>query len=155
MFSSFKSSISKYRNIQRNLKYFIDIWKRFLNLIICCFQADKPFSRGAPFLKDDIELLIDFFLANFRINPHNNDTLKVSSNEFEERCCKSKLNLLLSTMYISKRKLQKLVLFWKCHFFIYFTEQLTETIQSTIQRKNYIVSQLEASFRKPTSNLFG
>jgi hypothetical protein len=41
------------------------------------FQADKPFSRGAPFLKDDIELLIDFFLANFRINPHNNDTLKV------------------------------------------------------------------------------
>jgi hypothetical protein len=45
--------------------------------IFFSFQADKPFSRGAPFLKDDIELLIDFFLANFRINPHNNDTLKV------------------------------------------------------------------------------
>jgi hypothetical protein len=30
-----------------------------------------------------------------------------------------------------------------------------KTIQSTIQRKKYIVSQLEASFRKPTSDLFG
>ena len=55
---------------------------------IFSLKADKPFSRGAPFLKDDIELLIDFFLANFRINPHNNDTLKVCSRrEFQFKSC--------------------------------------------------------------------
>ena len=42
------------------------------------FKPDKPFSRGAGYLKDDIDLMIECFLANFRINPHNNDTLKVS-----------------------------------------------------------------------------
>lgn len=41
------------------------------------FKSDKPFTRGAPFLPQDIDLLVDFFLANFRLNPHNNDTLKV------------------------------------------------------------------------------
>ena len=44
------------------------------------FKADKPFSRGAHLLRDDIDLLIDFFLANFRINPHNNYTLQVCLN---------------------------------------------------------------------------
>jgi hypothetical protein len=39
-------------------------------------------------------------------------------------------------MYIPKRKLQQLVLFCKCHLFIYFTKQLTITIQSTIQTKS-------------------
>ena len=41
------------------------------------FKPDKPFSRGASSLKEDIDLMIDCFLAIFRINPHNNDTLKV------------------------------------------------------------------------------
>lgn len=40
------------------------------------FKLDKPFSRGAGFIKEDIDIMIDCFLANFRINPHNNDTLK-------------------------------------------------------------------------------
>mgnify|MGYP007048903805 CR=1 FL=1 len=40
-------------------------------------QIDKPFSRGGVYLKEDVDLMIDCFLANFRINPHNNDTLKV------------------------------------------------------------------------------
>ena len=39
---------------------------------------DKPFSRGCLYLKEDVDLMIDCFLANFRINPHNNDTLKVT-----------------------------------------------------------------------------
>ena len=43
------------------------------------FKVDKPYFRGAPLQLQDIDLLIDFFLANFRLNPHNNDTLKVHS----------------------------------------------------------------------------
>ncbi len=41
------------------------------------FKPDKPFTRGAGYLREDIDLMIDCFLANFRINPHNNDMLKV------------------------------------------------------------------------------
>ena len=41
------------------------------------FKVEKPFSRGVPYQKEDVDLMIDCFLANFRINPHNNDTLKV------------------------------------------------------------------------------
>jgi len=44
------------------------------------FKIEKPFSRGGPYLKEDVDLMIDCFLANFRINPHNNDTLKVCLN---------------------------------------------------------------------------
>lgn len=47
-------------------------------------QVDKPFSRGVPFLKEDVDLMIDCFLANFRINPHNNDTLKVGQIAIHE-----------------------------------------------------------------------
>lgn len=50
------------------------------DLKMLLFKADKPFSRGPAFLPQDIDLLIDFFLANYRINPHNNDTLKVCLN---------------------------------------------------------------------------
>ena len=46
------------------------------------FKVDKPFLRqpSSQFLKEDVDLMIDCFLANFRINPHNNDTLKVCLN---------------------------------------------------------------------------
>ena len=44
------------------------------------FKVEKPFSRGVPYQKEDVDLMIDCFLANFRINPHNNDTLKVCLN---------------------------------------------------------------------------
>ena len=69
------------------------------DLKMLLFKADKPFFRGTPILPQEIELLIgkfqrrlglngfknlifflDFFLANFRLNPHNNDTLKVCLN---------------------------------------------------------------------------
>jgi hypothetical protein len=39
LFSSFKSSISKYRNIQRSLKYFIDIWKSFFQFDYLLFSG--------------------------------------------------------------------------------------------------------------------
>ena len=44
------------------------------------FKAEKPFSRGPSYINDDKDLLTDFFLANFRLNPHNSDTLKVCLN---------------------------------------------------------------------------
>ena len=44
------------------------------------FKVEKPFARGSQNLKEDVDLMIDCFLANFRINPHNNDTLKVCLN---------------------------------------------------------------------------
>ena len=50
------------------------------DLKLLLFKPDKPFSRGAPYQKEDIDLMIDCFLANFRINPHNNYTLIVSTN---------------------------------------------------------------------------
>ena len=49
------------------------------DLKLLLFKPDKPFSRGAPYQKEDIDLMIDCFLANFRINPHNNYTLIVST----------------------------------------------------------------------------
>lgn len=45
------------------------------DLKLLLFKADKPFSR-----QQDVDLLIDFFLANFRLNQYNNDTLKVCLN---------------------------------------------------------------------------
>ena len=51
--------------------------KKDLNLLL--FKPDKPFSRGAPYQKEDIDLMIDCFLANFRINKFDNNTLIVSS----------------------------------------------------------------------------
>jgi len=50
------------------------------DLKVLLFKMEKPFSRGGCNLKEDIDLMIDCFLANFRINPHNNDTLKVCLN---------------------------------------------------------------------------
>ena len=44
------------------------------------FNVQKPFARGSQNLKEDVDLMIDCFLANFRINPHNNDTLRVCLN---------------------------------------------------------------------------
>ena len=41
------------------------------------FSTTKPFSRGPSHQIADVELLIDGFVALFRISPHNNDILKV------------------------------------------------------------------------------
>jgi neurofibromin 1 len=45
------------------------------------FNAVKPFSRGgSDKTSQDIDLMIEFFLACVRLNPHNNEVLKVCLN---------------------------------------------------------------------------
>ncbi|KAG1714683.1 Neurofibromin [Nymphon striatum] len=44
------------------------------------FNPSKPFTRGQSFYNVDMELMIDCFVSCFRINPHNNDTLKICLN---------------------------------------------------------------------------
>ncbi|KAK2723883.1 hypothetical protein QYM36_002292, partial [Artemia franciscana] len=45
-----------------------------------CFSPLKPFTRGQSFGSQDIELTIDCFVSCFRINPHNNEALKICLN---------------------------------------------------------------------------
>jgi neurofibromin 1 len=44
------------------------------------FNPLKPFSRGQDKINLDLELMIEFFLACLRLNPHNNEVLKVCLN---------------------------------------------------------------------------
>ena len=44
------------------------------------FNPSKPFSRGPDKINVDLELMIEFFLACLRLNPHNNEVLKVCLN---------------------------------------------------------------------------
>ena len=44
------------------------------------FNPAKPFSRGQAYMNQDIDLMIDCFVSCFRINPHNNEALKVCLN---------------------------------------------------------------------------
>ena len=44
------------------------------------FNPMKPFSRGQDKINVDLELMIEFFLACLRLNPHNNEVLKVCLN---------------------------------------------------------------------------
>lgn len=44
------------------------------------FNPIKPFSRGANYTYQDIDLMIDCFVSCFRIKPHNNEALKVCLN---------------------------------------------------------------------------
>ncbi|XP_022251918.1 neurofibromin-like, partial [Limulus polyphemus] len=44
------------------------------------FNPSKPFSRSQSSLNQDIDLMIDCFVSCFRINPHNNEALKVCLN---------------------------------------------------------------------------
>ena len=44
------------------------------------FNPSKPFSRGQDKINADLELMIEFFLACLRLNPHNNEVLKVCLN---------------------------------------------------------------------------
>lgn len=49
----------------------------FQNLL---FNPNKLFTRGASFIVQDIDLMIDCFVSCFRIKPHNNEALKVCIN---------------------------------------------------------------------------
>lgn len=70
-----------YLNILDSTNVILSLVKSVINdLKVLLFKHDKPFSRGAGYLKEDIDLMIDCFLAIFRFNPHNNDTLKICLN---------------------------------------------------------------------------
>lgn len=47
---------------------------------VLLFNPGKPFSRGQAYMNQDIDLMIDCFVSCFRINPHNNEALKVCLN---------------------------------------------------------------------------
>ena len=51
------------------------------DLKLILFNALKPFSRGGTDkASQDIDLMIEFFLACVRLNPHNNEVLKICLN---------------------------------------------------------------------------
>ena len=50
------------------------------DLKLILFNPSKPFSRGTDKASQDIEIMIEFFLACVRLNPHNNEVLKICLN---------------------------------------------------------------------------
>ena len=50
------------------------------DLKLILFNPSKPFSRGSDKASQDIDLMIEFFLACVRLNPHNNEVLKICLN---------------------------------------------------------------------------
>lgn len=50
------------------------------DLMSLLFNPSKPFSRGQNYSAQDVELMIDFFVSSFRINPHNNEVFKFCLN---------------------------------------------------------------------------
>jgi neurofibromin 1 len=51
------------------------------DLKLILFNAARPFSRGSTDkANQDIDLMIEFFLACVRLNPHNNEVLKICLN---------------------------------------------------------------------------
>ncbi|CAL8136053.1 unnamed protein product [Orchesella dallaii] len=73
--------VSTYINIlDRNNVVFLLVQNVFNDLKLLLFNPIKPFSRGQNFASLDIELMIDCFVSCFRINPHNNEPLKVCLN---------------------------------------------------------------------------
>lgn len=41
------------------------------------FNPTRQFNRGSGFSREDQELMIDCWVSCFRINPHNNEALKI------------------------------------------------------------------------------
>ncbi|XP_035709221.1 neurofibromin isoform X4 [Folsomia candida] len=73
--------VSTYINIlDRNNVIFLLVQSVFNDLKLLLFNPCKPFSRGQNFATLDVELMIDCFISCFRINPHNNEPLKVCLN---------------------------------------------------------------------------
>lgn len=50
------------------------------DLKLILFNPSKPFSRGSDKASQDIDLMIEFFLTCVRLNPHNNEVLKICLN---------------------------------------------------------------------------
>lgn len=72
---------STYININdSNNVAFILVQSVINDLKTLLFNPQKPFSRGANYTYQDIDLMIDCFVSCFRIKPHNNEALKVCLN---------------------------------------------------------------------------
>ncbi|CAF1273405.1 unnamed protein product [Rotaria sordida] len=50
------------------------------DLKLILFNPLRPFSRGQDKINSDLELMIEFFLACLRLNPHNNEVLRICLN---------------------------------------------------------------------------
>ena len=67
-------------NILGRLTFWTPKKKLILYFQVLLFNPAKPFSRGQAFIVQDVDLMIDCFVSQFRINPHNNEALKVCLN---------------------------------------------------------------------------
>lgn len=72
---------STYININDSNNVAFMLVQSVINDLKCLlFNPVKPFSRGANYTYQDIDLMIDCFVSCFRIKPHNNEALKVCLN---------------------------------------------------------------------------
>ncbi|KAJ8312996.1 hypothetical protein KUTeg_010369 [Tegillarca granosa] len=75
---------STYININDRLNVLFSLVQSVINdlktLLFNPPPNSKPFSRGQVVIQQDLDLYIDCFVSCFRINPHNNDVLKVCLN---------------------------------------------------------------------------
>ncbi|KAL2095360.1 hypothetical protein ACEWY4_010079 [Coilia grayii] len=68
---------STYINWEDHSNIFLLVQPIVVDLKALLFNPTKPFSRGAGSQSADVDLMIDCFVSCFRINPHNNQHLKV------------------------------------------------------------------------------
>ncbi|XP_071038330.1 neurofibromin isoform X2 [Parasteatoda tepidariorum] len=73
--------ISTYINIlDSNNVVFSLVQNVITDLKLLLFNPGKPFCRSQATISQDVDLMIDCFVSCFRINPHNNEALKVCLN---------------------------------------------------------------------------
>ncbi|XP_067128062.1 neurofibromin isoform X2 [Centruroides vittatus] len=73
--------ISTYINILDSNNVVFSLVQAVINdLKQLLFNPSKPFCRNQNTVNQDIDLMIDCFVSCFRINPHNNEALKVCLN---------------------------------------------------------------------------
>ncbi|GIY54926.1 neurofibromin, partial [Caerostris extrusa] len=69
---------STYLNILDNNSIVFALAQSVINdLKVLLFNPYKPFCRSQATITQDVDLMIDCFVSCFRINPHNNEALKV------------------------------------------------------------------------------
>ncbi|XP_043910571.1 neurofibromin isoform X1 [Protopterus annectens] len=68
---------STYINWEDNSVIFLLVQSMFADLKNLLFNPNKPFSRSGSNQSADVDLMIDCFVSCFRINPNNNQHLKI------------------------------------------------------------------------------
>ncbi|GFX02303.1 neurofibromin [Trichonephila clavipes] len=72
---------STYINILDSNNVVFSLVQSVINdLKMLLFNPCKPFCRSQATINQDVDLMIDCFVSCFRINPHNNEALKVCLN---------------------------------------------------------------------------